>query len=181
MITTIKGIFTLSTYSIVFSFYCYSIVQSILFELSRAIGATTGILLIVFATKTTILFLFLYIGIAIIIVSQLLSRKKVLIFMSNRLILYPAKKLFAFLKQLYNLFIKIHKFLNKHKKEFLFEFLRLVGVGLGIATVVLAIHYETLGSLSIRNRNILITIGLIWVPLVEIFTRKKVWISLFHI
>ncbi len=152
--------------------------MSILFELSRAIGAATGILLIVFATKTTILFLFLYIGIAIIIVSQLLSRKKVLIFMSNRLILYPAKKLYAFLKQLYNLFIKIHKFLNKHKKEFLFEFLRLVGVGLGIATVVLAIHYETLGSLSIRNRNILITIGLIWVPLVEIFTRKKVWISI---
>ncbi|MCK4844319.1 MAG: hypothetical protein KAS95_01465, partial [Candidatus Heimdallarchaeota archaeon] len=40
--------------------------KTILFELSRAIGAATGILLIVFATKTTILFLFLYIGIAII-------------------------------------------------------------------------------------------------------------------
>jgi len=132
----------------------------------------------VFASKTTIPFLYLYIGIAIIIVSQLLSRKKVLVFMSNKLILYPAKNLYSFLKQLYSLFLKILKFLNKHKKGFFFELLRLVGVGLGIATVILAIHYETLGRLSIKNRNILITIGLILVPLMEIFTRKKVWVSI---
>ncbi|MCK4844623.1 MAG: hypothetical protein KAS95_03020, partial [Candidatus Heimdallarchaeota archaeon] len=152
--------------------------KTILFEMSRAMGVTTGILLIVFASKTTISYFYLYIGIAIIIVSQLLSRKKVLVFMSNKLILCPAKKLYAFFKQLYNFFIKITAFLNKHKKEFLFELLRLVGVGLGIATVVLAIHYESLGSLLIQCRNVLITIGLIWIPLVEIFTRKKVWIGI---
>ncbi len=128
--------------------------KGFLYELLRAMGAATGILLIVLSLKTTIQDFYLCIGIAIILVSQLLSRKKVLVFMSNKLILCPAKKLYAFLKQLYNLFIKITAFLNKHKKEFLFELLRLVGVGLGIATVVLAIHYETLGSLSIKNRNI---------------------------